>query len=150
MSEPIRLVELAPQKVAAIRRTVAQRALGPFFDEILPLVQAQLAAQGAMPAGRPLARYYNGDPAAFDIESGIPFTGTFTPTGEVRVMELPRKAATTTHVGSYETLAAEYPRLERWLTEQAMRPAAGPWEVYLSDPETPEPELRTEVFWPVG
>jgi hypothetical protein len=29
-----------------------------------------------------------------------------------------------------------------------LRPAAGPWEVYLSDSGTPEAELRTEVFWP--
>jgi effector-binding domain-containing protein len=148
VSEPIRLVELAPQRVATIRRTVPQSALGPYFDEIFPLLQGQLAARGATPAGRPLARYYNGDPAAFDVESGIPFTGEFTPTGEVRVMDLPRTAAKTTHIGSYETLSAEYPRLKRWLSEHGMRPVVGPWEVYRSDPGTPEADLRTDVFWP--
>ena len=151
MSEPITLVDLQPQRVATVRRTVPQSSLGAFMDEIIPILFGQLAEQGAKPAGPPLARYYNGDPKAFDTEAGVPFTGSFHPSGGVRVMELPGgQAAKAIHVGSYTTLSQEYPRLERWLTEHGWRPAVGPWEVYLSDRGTPEAELRTEVFWPVG
>ena len=150
MSDPIVLVDLDRRTVATIRRVVPQSGLGPFFAEIFPLLRGQLAAQGATPAGPPLARYYNGDRAAFDVESGIPFTGPFRPTGEARVMELPRRAAKLTHVGSYETLHPEYQRLEQWVGEQGLKAVAGPWEVYLSEPGTPEAALRTEVYWPVA
>ena len=151
MSEPILIVDLAPQKVAAIRRVVPQSGLGAFFDEILPKLHGLIAAAGATPAGAPLARYYNGDRGAFDTEAGVPFTGTIATSGEVQVMHLPAgKAAKVMHLGSYESLSHEYPRLEAWLTEHGMTPGVGPWEVYLSEPGTAEADLRTEVFWPAG
>ncbi len=151
MSEPIALVELSPRRVATIRRTVPQSRMGAFFEEVFATLRAEIAAQGATPAGPPLARYYNGDPLAFDTEAGLPFTGEFTASGDVRVMELPAgKAAKTLHVGSYRTLSQEYPRLEAWLSDHDLRPGVGPWEVYLSDSGTPAAELRTEVFWPVA
>jgi effector-binding domain-containing protein len=150
VSDPITLVELSPRRIATIRRTLPQAKLGPFMGEVLGTIAGQLGAQGARPVGPPLARYYNGDPAAFDTEAGLPFEGTFSPTGEVRLMDLPGgKAARTLHRGSYETLSAEYRRLEGWLTAQGLRPGRGPREVYLSEPGTPAADLLTEVVWPV-
>src|SRR4029079_19193337 len=63
VSDPIVLVDLDRRTLATIRRVVPQSGLGPFFAEIFPLLRGQLAAQGATPAGPPLARYYNGDRA---------------------------------------------------------------------------------------
>ena len=152
-SQPIEIVELAPQRAVAIRRTVAQPALGAFFGEIFPKLRGAIRAQGATPAGPPFARYHNGDPAAFDTEAGIPFTGSFMVTGdEIRLIKLPAcRAAKTVHVGPYRTLSEEYRRIERWLAEEGHRAGEGPWESYLDDDmKTPEKYLRTEVYWPLA
>ena len=152
-SQPIQIVELAPQRAVVVRRTVPQMGLGAFFMEIFPKLRGAIRAQGATPAGPRFARYYNGDPAAFDNEAGIPFTGSFMLTGdEIRVTKLPAgRAAKTLHIGPYHTLSQEYRRLEKWLLEEGHRGAEGPWESYLDDEtKTPEKHLRTEVFWPLA
>ncbi len=152
MSEKIEIVELRPQRVATIRRTVPRSELGAFFAEVIPKVRAAIAAQGGKPAGPPYGRYYNGDPAAFDTEAGIPFTGSVRAANEVRVGELPGgPAAKTVHIGPYDTLPQEYPRVEGWLAEKGKRAAVGPWESYVDDMATTKPAaLRTELYWPIG
>jgi effector-binding domain-containing protein len=152
VSEKIELVELRPQRVVTIRRTVPRTGLGAFFMEVIPKLQAAIAAQGGKPSGPPYGRFYNGDPAAFDTEAGIPFTGSVKATKDVRVGELPGgPAAKALHIGPYDTLTQEYPRIETWLTDQGKRPGVGPWESYVDDvATTPHAKLRTEVYWPVG
>ena len=150
--QPIEIVELAPLRAVVVRRTVPQTGLGAFFMEVFPKLRGAIRAQGATPAGPPFARYYNGDPTAFDTEAGIPFTGSFTLTGdEIRVTKLPAgRAAKTVHIGPYRTLSQEYRRLEKWLVEEGLRAGEGPWESYLDDEtKMPEQHLRTEVYWPL-
>jgi effector-binding domain-containing protein len=151
MSEPIGIVELAPRRALTIRRTVPQSGLGAFFMEIFPMLRTAIIAQGATPSGPPFARYYNGDPAAFDTEAGIPFTGSVTASGGARVTTLPAgRAAKTVHIGPYDTLSQEYRRIEAWLTDEGKRAGEGPWESYVDDEATtPRDKMRTEVYWPL-
>jgi effector-binding domain-containing protein len=135
-----------------IRRVVPQTGLGAFFMEVYPKLRGALRAQGSTPAGPQFARYYNGDPSAFDVEAGLPFRGSFMQTAdEIRVVRLPGgRAAKTLHVGAYDTLSQEYRRLETWIAQKRLRAAEGPWESYIDDPaKTPQADVRTEVFWPL-
>jgi len=151
MDEPIELVELQPKRALTVRRKMPQSGLGAFFMELFPRLRTAIITQGATPSGPPFARYYNSDPAAFDTEAGLPFTGTVTAANGTRVTTLPGgRAAKTVHIGSYETLSAEYRRIEAWCEEHGYRGAEGPWESYVDDAATtPHHKLRTEVFWPL-
>ena len=151
--------ELDAQPVLLVRRRVKRSDIGPAIGEALPHIFMYAQQHGIALAGHPLTRYVDVGAGLLTIEPAMRIVsrqgeGSNTaPGGEVVEEVLPAgSAATTIHAGPYETLHEAYAALETWMGEHNLRPAAPPWESYITDPaEHPDPkDWKTEVCWPVA
>jgi AraC family transcriptional regulator len=60
------------------------------------------------------------------------------------------KAIKGVHTGPYAKLGDTYKAMQAYMDENGLKAGSACYEVYVSDPgDTPEKDLRTEVFWPV-
>jgi AraC family transcriptional regulator len=152
---------LEPQAVLVQRRRVSQGPeIAKAIGEALGAIFAHAQQNGIALAGQPFTRYPEVGPGMMTIEPGMRVssgeTGPPAPggeVGEIRADELPGgSVATTLHRGPYDQLHQAYAALEQWMEGEGVRPAAAPWEVYVTDPaEVADPEeWETEVFWPVA
>jgi len=152
--------ELAPQPVLAVRRKVKRSAIAATIGEALGQIFAFAQQHGIALAGLPLTRYIEMDfgmvtmEPAMRIAEGVTFlmNSASTSPSAVIVDKLPAgPAASTIHVGPYETLSDAYAAIQEWMESQGLTSMAPPWECYLTDPaENPDPNTwKTEVFWPI-
>ena len=145
--------QIEAQPAAVIRTKARQPELGPVMDELFPAVLAFIQASGAQPAGPPFCRYLSTGGEEWDIECGMPVTGSVTGKGGVEAAELPGGAVLSTmHVGPYETLGQSWDALDRWVKEEGKIPGGAAWELYVTDPAvvTDPAECRTELVMPLG
>ena len=146
MTYDIHTVEIDPQHAAVLTGTCSMSEVGPFLGQAFDRVLAALAHAAVAVDGKPFARYDMVE-GGFHVEAGFPCPADLDLDGDVRTITLPGgTAALTTHVGSYEGVAAAYQAIEAWFASSGHRPTGAPWETYLDGPEVPEP--RTTVTWP--
>jgi hypothetical protein len=110
-----------------------------------------MAEAGVEVAGPPFARYLAFEPVIV-AEIGCPVWRPAPHVGRVFPGQLPGgRVATILHVGPYDTLAATYDVLQRWLTDAGATPSGPMWEVYWTDPEAePDPATwRTMIHVPL-
>lgn len=152
----IERTELTPTPVLFIRSRVDRTAVAEILGQSLPAVYGHVMASGLAMAGPPYVRYVDNSPAFFTLEAGIPLVDPPPPPpadGDIEAGELPGgPAATTIHVGPYDTISAAHEALDRWMAAEGETAGGSPWEVYLTDPaEVPDPaEWQTQVVWPLA
>jgi effector-binding domain-containing protein len=104
-------------------------------------------------SGPPFARYHSwGDDV--EVEVGITIAGDTPGQGEVTRGALPAgRVARVVHTGPYPSLGEAYQAVEAWMRANGHEGTAPPWEVYLTDPQTPDlkpDDYKTEILWPIG
>jgi effector-binding domain-containing protein len=154
--------EMQPQQTVAVRVTIpmAEVDMAALFGQYLPKVGAWLGGVDARPAGAPFGRYHQWGPETADVEIGIPVAEpppgaprlADVEPGEIGTSELPGGlAGVATHVGSYDGLPATYTALHDWIHAQGREEGEAPWEAYVDDPASADPEtVRTDVVWLVA
>jgi effector-binding domain-containing protein len=158
-----RIVELLARPSIAIRIQVPMTDLdmGEIYGRELPRLFTRMQGLGGEMAGAPYGRYFAWGGEQVDVEIGLPVARPLDalrplrelPAGDIGASELPAgPAAVATHRGPYDALPSTYGRLHDWIHEQGREDSLGPWESYLTDPDTvSDPaDLRTEVCYPLA
>jgi effector-binding domain-containing protein len=146
MTYDIAIVEQSAQPTAVIHAKVAMDQIPAFIGEALGEVAGALAAAGLEPTGPPFARYEMFSDGV-EMSAGFPVPSRIEPAGRIEPMTLPGgQIATTTHIGSYDTVEAAYEAVDTWIDASPYVVAGDPWESYLDGPDVASP--RTVVCFP--
>lgn len=155
MDAPIRVREEAPTSVAYVRRE------GPFdgIPGALEVLHRHLEDRGLTPAGPPIGVFFS-DPkqvpearARWEVRWAIAERRADADPGDDDVgyrLLAGRTVAVLVHVGPYDTVARDYERTARWIGEHGYMVVGPPEEAYLSEPDTPPEQIRTEIRFPVA
>jgi effector-binding domain-containing protein len=154
MNYEIEVLAVPARTLAVTKFHVARDDLpdmGETMGSAIGRVMNALSAAGAAPVGPPIACY---EPAGdgFDVAAGFPVTSPVVGEG-VMTMELPSaEVAHTTHVGSYEELPKAYEALQAEVEARGrhLDDRAPMWEQYMTGPDQPPEQTRTEVYWPLA
>ncbi len=152
MSEPV-IVELqsAPFAFIQLKSSLADmpRVMGQGFGTLGRLVGKADAAM----AGNPLAHYLDFDAQSVTFQLGFPALESDTEKLLAAGLSIGRtpggRNMTATHVGPYSTVSQTYAVIGDALKAHGETGSKDMWESYLSPPETPPAEIRTDVIWPL-
>jgi effector-binding domain-containing protein len=123
----------------------------PKFQQVFGQVASYLGSRGIAFEGPAFALYEPQPDGSFKVRAGFCVPREFASSDTVVCGELPEgEAATTMHVGSYESLHEAYEDVQRWAAESGRGLGAAMWEEYLDGPEVPPEKTRTRVVWPLA
>ena len=141
---------VSAQPLAAVRRRALSRDVGRIWKPALDLVWEFLRRhEGLRADGHNCFLYHHPAhrDAAMDIDFGVQVIRPFEGEGEVICTETPAgEVAMTTHVGSYDKLAAAYDAIDSWRAATGRAFGACSWEIY-GDWTDDTTKLETQVVY---
>lgn len=152
MADPM-IVELSPRPFAyiSLRSTLSQ--MPATMGEGFATLGRMFATAKAQMAGNPLAHYTDFDATSASFELGFPVLEADIPAlraAGVSIGKTPGgRNMTATLVGPYDTVSQTYDRMTAAMKQQQLSGSKDMWESYISPPETPPEQIRTDVIWPV-
>lgn len=156
MGEKIELKETSPLRGALLDGPSFAEFSDDAFREVYERLEGWMSERGLTPS-KWISHFYDGpdeDPESGRSEACIVFEGEASPSGGVRVEELPaeRVASLTTTLDRVDDPEAVYEKIYVWLGEQGLQ-AVGPLfvrELYDVNPwKAPEEEAQVEFQVPV-
>ena len=140
-----------PERHLAVTRfttTIAEIStrMGAAFGTVF----AFFGKHGIEPLGPPMAYYVMGE-GSFDVRVGCEVRHPIRAEGAMEPFDILATATlSTVHVGSYDDLPGAYAALEARAGELGLKLDPGHmWEEYLTGPEVPPDQQRTEIHWPL-
>lgn len=137
------------QPLAAVRRRAFSRDIGRIWKPALDLVWEFLRRHGLRTDGHNCFLYHHpvDSDTPMDIAFGVQVIRPFEGEGEVICTETPAgEVAMTTHIGSYDKLAAAYDAIHSWRTATGRDFAGYSWEIY-GDWTDDTTKLETQVVY---
>ena len=148
MNHDVKIVQLPPRLLAAVRRTASPREIPNVFRPALDLVWAFLAKhKGLRTDGHNVFLYHHVDQpeAGMPIDFGVEVTRRFEADGEVRCVETPAgEAAEVVHVGAYAGLSKAHAALHAWCAANGRKIGAFSLEMYGDWSDDPS-KLETTI-----
>lgn len=144
----MKIEQLRPRLLAAVRRTAAPREIPVAFKPALDLVWVFLRKnKGLRTDGHNVFLYQHVDrpEAGMPIDFGVEVTRRFEPQGEVCCVETPAgEAAVVVHHGAYSGLPKAHEALHAWCAANQRKIGAYSLEVYGDWTEDPN-KLETTI-----
>lgn len=141
-----------PEKVFVTKRDkVSFDDLPTFFKETYGAIYNTIQKLKLTPGGMPCAFYYEIDEVGkvTDVAAAVPVQGVVPALNELmKVVLPPSRVITTTHYGSYESLAPAYAELDNFLKDNSLKKELI-IEEYFSDPEVEKDpaKWKTNIYF---
>jgi len=147
---PCEMKEQDARHVLSVRFRASVQDLPRHFDRIYGSIIQYLETLGEQPTGEPFAAYFNMDMQNLDIEAGFPVAKPLPGKGDIQSSAIPGGMAAVCHyTGPYDGVGPAYEQLSQFIKDQGYTPIGPAYEWYLSEPDVPSQDIRTDLMFPV-
>lgn len=152
MTQPV-IVELQAKPFAFINLKSSLADMPAVIGQGFGTLSGIFAKAGAQMAGNPMAHYLAFDARSVSFELGFPVLDADVDklrTAGLSIGHTPGgRNMTATHIGPYSTVSETYSTMHAAMQAQGVTGSKDMWENYLSPPEAPPEQIRTDVIWPL-